>query len=791
MLTNYIKIAFRNFWKYRGYTVINLSCLAIAITACMVVYLYVSFELSYDDFHSKASRIFRIATEVTTGDETQFKGSSWAFGPQMREDFPEVETFVRISRVSFLVRRGSAKFQEEKTVFADSTLFKVFDFKLLAGDPKTALSKPQSIVFTKTAAQKYFGNSNPVGQYVLLDGEELPAMVTGVVDDISANSVVQANMFLSASTMKRYKPDADNQWDHFEPMTYLLLRENVSAKGFEEKLPVFLEKYAGNVMKNQQIRYTILFEPLNDLHLNSKYSGGNDVGSYKDLILLIIVAAFTLVTASINFINSTSARAVDRTKEVGIRKTHGARQIQLTYQFVSESIITSMVAFLLALALSIAIRPVLNDFIEKEICSNIYSDILSLFRLLPIALVVGILAGIYPSMLLSSTPPSLILRDSFRNNPKTSSLRRLLVLSQFTITCTLVLVTATFMAQITFMQEKDLGLDMNQILVMDADGDPKREILREVMGDIHGGLLASRSSSIPGKKYQQTVTSFEDHAGDIQVLGVNELLVDNNFLSLLELEIIAGRAFSSEIRSDSSRAMIVNATTAKLLGYYDPQLIIGKQFEQSGVRGTIIGVVNDFHFESLQKKIQPLTMRIEPEFCNLICVKIPKNAKRSTIRSIEHEWNTLLPNRPFNYFFLDDYFSRQYKNHQKFVLLFINFSFVGIIISFIGLIGLISYRSIERRKEIAIRKVVGGSLPSIVLLLSREVLTIASVAFMASLPIAIYFSEKWLNNFTYRTSVPFMMFWQIGIASIATTLLTSVLLNVKASLQNPVRILKS
>ncbi len=791
MLTNYIKTAFRNFWKYRGYTIINLSCLATAITACMLIYLYVSFELSYDDFHSKRNRIFRIATQVITDDEMRFKGSTWAFGPQMREDFPEVETFVRISRVSFLVRRGSAKFQEEKTVFADSTFFKVFDFKLLMGDPKTALSKPQSIVFAKTAAQKYFGNSNPVGQYVLLDGEGLPAMVTGVVDDIPANSAVQANMFLSASTMKRYKPDADNQWGDFEPMTYLLLRENVSAKGFEEKLPAFLEKYAGKVMKDQKIRYTISLEPLNDLHLNSQYSGGNDVGNYRDLILLIIVATFTLGTAGINFVNLTSARAVDRTKEVGVRKTHGARQLQLAYQFVSESILMSLIAFILALSLSIALRPILNDFIEKEICSNIYSDILNLFRLLPIALVVGILAGTYPSMLLSSTPPSLILQDSFRKNPKTNSLRRLLVLSQFTITCTLVLATATFMAQMTFMQEKDLGFNANQILVMDADGDPKREILREVMGSIQGGLHASRSSSVPGKKYQPTMTSFEDHAGDMQVLGVNELLVDNNFLSLLELKIIAGRAFLSEIRSDSSRAMIVNSTAAKLLGYRDPHLIIGQQFEQSGVRGTIIGVVDDFHFESLQEKIQPLTMRIEPEFCNLICVKIPKNAKRSTIRSIEHQWNTLLPNRPFNYFFLDDYFSRQYKNHQKFVLLFINFSSVCILTSFIGLIGLISYRSIQRRKEIAIRKVVGGSLPGIVILLSREVLAITSVAFITSLPIAIYFSEKWLNNFTYRTSVPFMMFWQIGIASIATTLLTSVLLNVKASLENPVRILKS
>ncbi|MGV3602337.1 MAG: ABC transporter permease [Dyadobacter fermentans] len=791
MFANYWRVAFRNFWKYRGYTLINLLCLATALTACMLIHLYVSFELSYDNFHSKSNRIFRITTLVSTPTETRYKGSTWAFGPQLKRDFPEVEAFVRFSRVSFLVRRGSAKFQEEKTVFADSSLFKMFDFKLLMGNPETALSNPQSIVFTKAAAHKYFGNTNPVGQYVLLDAEGLHAMVTGITEDITANSTIQADMFLSASTMKRYKPDSDNQWDEFEPLTYLLLKENISVTGFEHKLPAFLEKYAGKVMADQKVRYAITLERLRDLHLNTKYGGGHEIGNYKDLGLLILVAIFTLATAAINFINLSSTRAIDRTKEVGIRKTHGAGQLQLTYHFTSESLLISLAAFLLALASSIALRPILNDFVGKEICYNIFEDTLRLFTLLPFALVVGIFAGIYPSLLVLASPVSFNLKESLRTSPKANNMRHVLVISQLTIACTFILVTSTFIAQIRFMQRRNLGFDQNQILVMDADGDAKREVLREAMKDVRGGLSASRVSSIPGKKYQPTMTSFEDNEGNTQVIGVNELLVDANFITLLKLKVAAGRIFSPQVRSDSSQAMIINATTAKLLGYRNPQLIIGKAFEQSGVRGTIIGVVSDFHFESLQEKIQPLTMRIEPDYCNLICVKIPEHDIASSIALIERQWNLILPDRPFSYYFLDDKFEQQYKNYQQFVVLFINFSSICILISFIGLIGMISYRSVQRRKEIAIRKVVGGSLPSIILLMSREVLAVTSIAFLISLPIAAYFSQQWLVNFTYRTSIPFTTFGTIGVATVTTAVLTSVILNAKASCENPVEVLRS
>ena len=791
MITNYLKIASRNLWKHRGFSAINILGLAIGMSACLLISLYVSFELSYDNFHSKADRIFRIVTDIETSSETSHKGSSWAYGPNMKRDFPEIESFVRLSRVSFLVRKGEAKFQEEKTLFADSTLFKVFDFELIHGNAQTALRDPLSIVFTQTAAKKYFGDSDPIGQTVLLDAEGLVANVTGVVKDLPTNSQIKANMFLSASTMKRYKPDADNEWAAFEPMTYLLLKPNTSAETLSAKFPEFLQRYAGEIMTEEKLKYKISLEPLREVYLHAKYIGGLETGNASYVYIFTAVAIFTLLIACINFINLTTARSVERAKEVGMRKVVGAGRLRIAKQFISESVLVCLLGFVVSVFLTAFLIPYFNDLAGKTMSLGIIDDYLFVLSFSVIALGIGVLAGIYPALVLSSFQPALVLKGHFKHSRKGVFLRKALVVSQFAISITLMIGTLVIYVQMNFMQNKDLGFSKSQILVLDTDADPNKAVLRDALANMNGTVAASRSSSIPGSRYQNTSSQIESSSGDLQTAGLHEFLVDFDFIELYKMKMVAGRQFSKEFATDSAKTMIINETAARLFGYSDPRLAIGKRFRQSGVEGQIIGVIKDFHFQSLQESVQPLTMRIEPEYCNLVSVKISSANISQTVKMIEEQWGKLMPNRPFSYFFMDEYFDRQYRSQQQFKALFVNFAFLTIIISCLGLIGLSSYAAVQRKKEVGVRKVLGGSTTSIVLLFYKDFVGLILIAFLVASPVAYYICQKWLEGFAYRTDIPLWIFIAVALLTTGIAIITTSFQSVRAAIENPIKVLKA
>ncbi|MCF0049354.1 ABC transporter permease [Dyadobacter sp. LJ53] len=791
MITNYFKIASRNLWRHRGFSAINILGLATGMSACLLICLYVSFELSYDKFHSKANRIYRVVTDVETIGETSHKGSSWAYGPAMLKDFPEIESFVRLSRVSFLVRKGDAKFQEEKTLFADSTLFKVFDFKLISGNPQTALRDPLSIVFTQTAARKYFGDSDPVGQSVLLDAEGLVANVTGIVQDLPGNSQIKANMFLSASTMKRYKPDADSEWEAFEPMTYLLLKPNTSAEMLSRKFPAFLEHYAGKIMSEQKLNYSVSLEPLRDVYLHAKYIGGLETGNASYVYIFTAVAVFTMLIACINFVNLTTARSVERAKEVGMRKVVGAGRSRIAKQFISESVLVCLFAFVVSVFLTALLIPHFNDLAGKEISLGIINDYLFVVVFFIVAIGIGVLAGIYPALVLSSFQPALVLKGQFKHSRKGVFLRKALVISQFAISITLMIGTLIIYIQMNYIQNKDLGFSKNQILVLDTDADPNKEVLRHALSNVHGAVAASRSSSIPGSRYQNTSSQIESSGGDFQTAGLHEFLIDFDFIDLYKMKMVAGRQFSKEFATDSAKAMIINETAAKLFGYADSKLAIGKRFRQSGVDGEIIGVIKDFHFQSLEESVQPLAMRIEPAYCNLVSVKVSPADLFQTLKSIEEQWNKLMPNRPFSYFFMNEYFDRQYRSQQQFKALFMNFAFLTIFISCLGLIGLSSYAAVQRKKEVGVRKVLGGSTASIVLLFYKDFVGLVFAAFLIASPVAYYAGQKWLESFAYRTEIPLWIFIVVASLTMVIAIITTSFQSVRAAIENPVKVLKT
>ncbi|GGM79384.1 ABC transporter permease [Dyadobacter beijingensis] len=791
MLKNYFKIAFRNLWKHKVFSLINVMGLTVGMSACLLISMYVHFELTYDAFHSKADRIYRLVTDVKTPSETINAGiTSWAFGPTIQQDFAEVEAYTRLNGGSFLVRKGDIKFQEP-TVFADSSLFRVFDFQLIQGDPKTALKEPLSIVFTEKAAKKYFGDADPVGQTLLLSGEGLPAKVTGVMKDIPENSLIKGDMFVSMTTMtQRFNRGIDNEWGNFGAMTYLLLKNGADSKSLEKKFPAYLERRAGKLMRESKMSYVLFLEPLLSVHLHSE----RDVpekGSMNNVYVFSVVAAFILLIACINFINLTTARSAERAKEVGIRKVVGAARPLLARQFVSESVMLCLIAFLFSIALSAALIPLFNDLAGKIITTGIFDNPLFIGTMLLAAVLLGVLAGLYPALVLSSFEPVTVLKGRFTTSVKGILLRKGLVTVQFAISIALIISTMIVYIQMNYMRNRDLGFSKDQMLVVNTEGDPKREAFKQSLNGLAGIQSTAASSSVPGSSNPGAYSEIENKSGDLQVSNLDLYFVDFDYIPHFGLKMVAGRPFSKEFGTDTTQAMVVNEAAVKLLGYSKPEEALGRRFRQWGREGKIIGVIKDFHFRSLQEAIRPLTMRIEPGGSELVSMKIEGSRLKETVAEVEAKWKAAMPDRPFSYYFMDEFFDRQYRSEERFEKLFFNFAILAIFISCLGLLGLASHSTMQRTKEIGVRKVMGASIASIVGLLSRDFLKLVLIAFVVASPIAYFGMERWLEHFAYRTDIYWWIFAIAAALSAVIAFATVSFQSIRAAVMNPVKSLRS
>ncbi|WP_183559318.1 ABC transporter permease [Mucilaginibacter sp. SP1R1] len=793
MIRNYFKIALRNLWKHKAFSIINITGLSIGITACFFIFMYVSFELSYDNFHTKADRIYRLVTDIKTPTETINTGvTAWPFAPNIKNDFPEVESFVRISGSSLLVRHGDIKFQEEKSAFADSTFFKVFDFKLLKGDPKTALSAPASVVFTESTAKKYFGNANPIGQTVLVTGDAVPAIVTGLMKDMPENSQIKADMLVSMSSLtQKFNKGLDNQWGNFGATSYLLLKPGANPKTLEAKFPGFIENHNGKERKASQMFYTFFLEPMTSVYLHSKRDGSGASGSITNVYVFGIVAVFILLIACINFVNLTTARSVERAKEVGIRKVVGAEKGQLARQFIGESVVLCLIAFILTILFSVLLLPLFNQLAGKIISPGIFSNWYYVLILLVTSVVIGLVAGIYPALVLSSFKPVVVLKGRFSGGNKGNLLRKTLVISQFTISIALIIGTIIVYTQMDFMQNRDLGFSKDQMLILDTNGDPAADALKQAIATLPGVKSTANSSSIPGGGNPGAYSEIENKKGDLQIANLDLYFVDYDYVNQFKIKMVAGRAFSREFGTDTAQAMLLNEAAIKMFGYSSPQQAIGRRFRQWGREGKIVGVMKDFHFRSLQENIKPLSMRIELKQLGLISVKVSSQNLTATIAAIENKWKVLIPNRPFSYYFLDEFFDRQYRTEQRFGKLFFNFAVLAILISCLGLLGLASYSTLQRTREIGIRKVLGATVPGIVNMLSKDFLILVVLSFVIATPVSWFFMHKWLQDFAYRIDISWWIFALAGILAIVIALATISFQAIKAAMSNPVKSLRS
>jgi putative ABC transport system permease protein len=734
-----------------------------------------------------------VVTDIKTPTETlNIGGTSAPMAAYMKQDFPEVEDMVRIDEAGFLIQRGDQTFQEDEAILADSTLFNVFSFRLLRGNPNTALKAPFSIVLTEDAAKKYFGSEDPMGQPLRLDNEH-DCTVTGVMPNVPNNASFTFDILLSLSTrLEVTYTDAAESWGNFSNVSYVLLSEQADPGALESKLPAFLNKYISDNDRDEGMNYALFLEPLSEVYFTDR--GGFEIGSLTNIKIFSVIAIFILLIAGINFTNLATARATERAKEVGIRKVVGAVRGQLVGQFLCESLLLSLLAFALALLVGELLLPAFNQLSGKTVATSILQHSYHLPLFLGVALVVGLLAGLYPALVLSGFRSVTILKGRFSSSRRGVVLRQALVVAQFAISIMLIAGTAVVYTQLDYMRNQALGFKKDQMLVIDFRYDDavqeKIETFKQQLGDNPNVRSVSASSSVPGEGNNGAFSEVENPAGDMQASNVNLFYVDHDFLEQYEMPLAAGRAFSRDFATDTA-ALIVNEALVRSYGYTSPEAIIGKRFSQWGVEGEIVGVVKDYHFRSLQQVIDPMTIRLEPSRARFISLNLRGDDIPATVSTLKQQWQTLAPQRPFNYFFLDQAFDEQYRAEARFGELFIYFAGLAIFIACLGLLGLISYTIVQRTQEIGIRKVLGASESSIVRLLSQNFLKLVLVAFVVAVPLAWYALDQWLADFAYRVAMPWWIFALAGLLATVIAMLTISVQSVRAATANPVDSLRS
>lgn len=798
MFRNYLKSAFRNLWRHRAFSFINIMGLTIGMTACFLIFLYVKFELSYEDFHPKADRIYRVVADIKTPTEViHADGPAWAVAPNLKDEFPEVEEFVRVSNTDMLFRNGEIKFKEDNTMFADSAAFRIFGWNLLKGNPNMVLTEPFSVVLTETAAKKYFGSEDPMNKTLLIGDDGRPVKVMGLMKDFPENTEIQAPMVLSMSSItKEWAPGLDKQWGNYGSDAYLLLKSGTSASALEKKLPDFLKRRNGKEADEMKMWVTLFLKPVRDVYLYSDSNDGRS-GNINNVYIFSIVAIFILAIACINFINLTTARSTERAKEVGIRKVAGADKFQLIRQFIGESVIISIIAFGLSLLLTSLFLPMFNNLAGKIISPGVFSNWQYISYLFLAAIGIGLLAGLYPAMVLARFKPIVVLKGRFATGTKGILLRKGLVVAQFTISIALIIATLVVYYQTNYMRSKDLGFKKDQMLVLRTNGNKAQKTLKETIRRIPGVKSTSLGSGVPGSSWNGAYSEIENTSGEMQIANLNLMFVDFDYMDQFDIPIVAGRRFSRDFQTDTTKAIILNEAAMKMFGYSDPKQAIGKRFKQWGREGQIIGVMKNFNYTSLQTEIKPLTLRMSENGNNgnggydYLTVNVSAGQIPATIAAIEKEWKTMMPNLPFSYTFIDDMFEQQYRNEQRFGKLFLNFAGLAIFISCLGLLGLTAYSTMQRTKEIGIRKVMGASVPNILHLLSKEFIWLAGISFLVAAPVAWYFMHKWLQNFAFRISIGWYVFAIAGVAALLIGLITISFQAVKAAIANPVKSLRT
>jgi len=804
MFKNYLRIALRNITKHKVYSSINVIGLAIGLASFVLIFLYVQDELSYDRYHSKADRIYRVTAELVGSENS----SSMPFpaGHTLKADYPNyVEEVVRffnfqvpVVAISYASPSGDVqRFNEPHFFLVDSTLFNVFDFELITGDKSTALRAPNTMLIAESIAAKYFPDEDPIGKTLRLEQNgNIDFTVEGVLADTPKNSHFKIDFLASFSTTDQFsgngQPFQGNNWFWNPVWTYIVVPENVDIAAFEGYFPEFVDKYWPPFIKADAI---LSIQPLTDIHLTSKLDFEIAPNSDEAYVYIFsVIALFILVIACINFMNLTTARSTQRSREVGMRKVLGAYRPQLIRQFLSESTMLSILATAVAVPMVYAAVPVLNSFADKALQFNPLNEPLLIVGLIAVALVVGTVSGLYPALFLSSFQPATVLKGTMSVGKASFAtvFRKGLVVAQFGISILLIVGTVVAYNQISYMQDKDLGFDQDRVLMVTVAGSPIttrfRAFKRQVMqnSSIQDMTIVH---DIPGSKYQTNTYVVE---GQTEAQQFPVLWVHDDFVETLQMELAAGRGYSEDFPADSSSSIMINEAMVIKLGFGTSDETLGRRITVGNQAREIIGVIKDFHYASLHSEIAPFVIeRISNPgqlrfFGRYGAIKVSPDNLASTLSFLEEKWEAFVPGRPFEYVFLDDELATLYTAEVTLGKVATGFSILAIFVACLGLFGMAMFTAETRVKEIGIRKVLGATTSGIVTLLSQESVKMVLIAFVLASPIAYIAINSWLETFTYHTTIGVIPFVLAGTIVMSVAWLTVGLQSMRSAMANPV-----
>lgn len=815
MIKNFFVISLRNLLKRKGYTTLNILGLTIGITCCMLIFQYVSYERSYDTFQKNSSQIVRIRLdEYKQGKLLWQSATSYpAFGPLMKKDYPEVQNYCRLIDDELLLSNDAKnlKFSEKKGYFADPSSISMLGVELAAGNNATALDAPNKIIVSQTMARKYFGTTDVIGKILQShgDGRAKPDVyqITGVFKDYPKNSHLIIDYLVSYETLRKALKEQGDKEDSantaigwYDFYVYLQLKPGTDLQAFQAKMPAFAAKYVNKRKgaKGSQFSGNKLYIiPFSDIHLYSNYNQEAEVnGSDSAVNFMFLIGLIILGIAWINYINLSTARSVERAKEVGVRKVLGAAKGNLVRQFMLENVLLNLTAILLAGLAVAMLTPWFNNLMGKDVSTGFSMS--GKYWLIFFAIFCSgtLLSGLYPAFVLSDYKPVAVLKGAFKNTSGGLILRKSLIVVQFGISVVLIAGTIIVYQQVNFMRKQKLGVDINQTLVLSGVQSIPDSVYQDALQPFKSELLKipgvksmTSSSNVMGQEIYWT-NGFQslDHK-ELGGSTVYRLGVDYDFIPQFGMKLLAGRNFSKDFPTDKKGAILNDRALAQM-GFKDPQDAIGKKIS-NGDTLTVIGVIQSFHHMGLQKPIDPQLISLRPNARNAYSIKLQTNELQGTVAAVKVLWSRYFPNDPFSYFFLDDEFNAQYQSDQRFGEMFTLFASLAILIACFGLIGLSAYNILQRTKEVGIRKVLGASVQNVVFILSKDFLLLVILSFVVAAPVSWFIMHQWLQDFAYRITISWWVFGVAGALALLIALSTISYQAIKAAIANPVRSLRS
>ena len=806
MFRNYFKVSFRNFARNKVYSSINLSGLVVGVAACLLITLHVLEELSYDNFHSDSDRIYRVVMDRHGKNGLNARSAVVypAVGPGLINDFPEVEDATRILPSGYGVYSVQhddgtlVRFNEENAVMADSNFFHMFGFKLLDGDPAQVLSKKNQIVLSQSAAQRYFGSESPVGKTIKWLGTR-EAVVTGVYEDFPENSHMQFDLITSLKSRDDYD-EWINNWGWYDFYTFIRLSENTDRAAFEEKLGEYLSVKKAESFARSNSYQKLWMQPVQDIHLHSNNLSWDmgENGGAENIYFLSAIAGLILIIAWVNFINLSTARSVQRAKEVGVRKVVGAAKGQLVVQFMAEAFLYNLIAVLLALVVVLLAVPVINDALAISIDTQLLlrTEVLSGLALL--ILLGTFISGIYPAFVLTSFKAIQVVKGHVSQRRSRFGFRQAMVIFQFTACITLILGTFLVIKQLNYMRSQDLGFNAEQMMVLksatasrgEGDLEMRQEVFTNEVLQLPVVKGYSVASNVPGVE-NFNVRGYRSKHYPNELRDIFCVNIDEYFMGNFDISLRAGRFFEKELKTDTL-SVLLNEVAVKQLGFDSPEEAIGEKLNPNATRDTwnIVGVISDYHQASLREEMDPIAFFYRPNSGGFYTLKLSSNDYQSAVSNIEGVWDEVFPDNPFDYFFMDEFFNRQYKSDQQFNAVFVGFAGFAIFVACLGLFGLVSFSAEQNKKEIGIRKVLGASVFKVVVLLARDYTRLILAAMIIAFPLGYLLMKSWLQDFAYQTNISVDIFVFGALLILVITLLTVSFKSFMAANGNPVKALR-